>query len=130
MGWVICSDAVVESCDAILIFMVTASRCICDAVSSHCREILDQCWCSSPLRQPHQFVKSVETIQQRDAEVANLKSKLEKAESEATEFLRDGLKDQMSKLESVYAEAQRIKKQNTELDARVVELNFDIDIEC
>ncbi|GKA78627.1 RNA-directed DNA polymerase, eukaryota, reverse transcriptase zinc-binding domain protein [Tanacetum coccineum] len=45
MGWVVCSDAVVESCDAVLIFMVTASRYICDAVSSHCREILDQCWC-------------------------------------------------------------------------------------
>ncbi|GJW59454.1 hypothetical protein Tco_0108789 [Tanacetum coccineum] len=45
MGWVVCSDAVVESCDAVLIFVVTASRSICDAVSSHCREILDQCWC-------------------------------------------------------------------------------------
>ncbi|GJZ31568.1 RNA-directed DNA polymerase, eukaryota [Tanacetum coccineum] len=117
MGWVVCSDAVVESCDAVLIFVVTASRCICDAVSSHCREILDQCWCR-------------------------------------LEFLRDGLKDQVSKLESVCedlrgeikgearmreefmalqdtmalqdAEAQRIKKQNAELDARVVELNFDI----
>ncbi|GJS21318.1 hypothetical protein Tco_0449950 [Tanacetum coccineum] len=44
MGWVVCSDAVVESCDAFLIFVVTVSRCICDAVSSHCREILDQCW--------------------------------------------------------------------------------------
>ncbi|GJR74265.1 hypothetical protein Tco_0086630 [Tanacetum coccineum] len=47
IGWVVCSDAVVESCDAVLIFVVTASRYICDAVSSHCREILDQCWCSS-----------------------------------------------------------------------------------
>ncbi|GJS64863.1 hypothetical protein Tco_0679427 [Tanacetum coccineum] len=45
MGWVVCSDAVVESCDAVLVFVVTASRCICDAVSSHCREILEQCWC-------------------------------------------------------------------------------------
>ncbi|GKF58336.1 hypothetical protein Tco_0171873 [Tanacetum coccineum] len=45
MGWVVCSDAVVESCDAVLIFVVTASRCIFDAVFSHCREILDQCWC-------------------------------------------------------------------------------------
>ncbi|GKF44393.1 reverse transcriptase domain-containing protein [Tanacetum coccineum] len=45
MGWVICSDAVMESCDAVLIFVVTASRCICDAVSSHRREILNQCWC-------------------------------------------------------------------------------------
>ncbi|GJW80701.1 retrotransposon protein, putative, ty1-copia subclass [Tanacetum coccineum] len=45
MGWVVCSDAVMESCDAVLIFVVTASRCICDAVSSHYREILDQCWC-------------------------------------------------------------------------------------
>ncbi|GKC59038.1 hypothetical protein Tco_1086636 [Tanacetum coccineum] len=43
MGWVVCSDAVVESCDAVLVFVVTASRYICDAVSSHCREILDQC---------------------------------------------------------------------------------------
>ncbi|GJZ31468.1 hypothetical protein Tco_0576515 [Tanacetum coccineum] len=47
MGWVVCSVAVMESCDAILIFVVTASRCIYDAVSSHCREILDQCWCRS-----------------------------------------------------------------------------------
>ncbi|GJQ90357.1 hypothetical protein Tco_0001496 [Tanacetum coccineum] len=46
MGWVVCSDAVVESCDAVLIFVVTASRYICDAVSSHYREILNQCWCS------------------------------------------------------------------------------------
>ncbi|GJV17875.1 hypothetical protein Tco_1363198 [Tanacetum coccineum] len=45
MGWVVCSDAAMESCDVVLIFVVTASRCICDAVSSHCREILDQCWC-------------------------------------------------------------------------------------
>ncbi|GJT29312.1 zf-CCHC domain-containing protein, partial [Tanacetum coccineum] len=92
MGWVVCFDAVVESCDAVLIFVVTASRCICDAVSGHYRDILEQCWCR-------------------------------------LEFLRDGLKDQVSRLESVYAEAQRIKKQNAELDARVVELNFDIDIE-
>ncbi|GKA68417.1 putative reverse transcriptase domain-containing protein, partial [Tanacetum coccineum] len=42
---VVCSDAVMESCDDVLIFVVTASRCICDAVSSHCRDILDQCWC-------------------------------------------------------------------------------------
>ncbi|GJT99840.1 hypothetical protein Tco_1110179 [Tanacetum coccineum] len=42
MGWVVCSDAVIESCDAVLIFVVTSSRYICDAVSSHCREILDQ----------------------------------------------------------------------------------------
>ncbi|GKC29538.1 retrovirus-related pol polyprotein from transposon TNT 1-94 [Tanacetum coccineum] len=47
MGWVVCSDAVVESCDEVLIFVVTASRCICDTVSSHCGEILDQCWCRS-----------------------------------------------------------------------------------
>ncbi|GJR15147.1 retrovirus-related pol polyprotein from transposon TNT 1-94 [Tanacetum coccineum] len=42
MGWVMCSDAIVESCDAVLIFAVTASRCICDAVSTHYREILEQ----------------------------------------------------------------------------------------
>ncbi|GJQ98624.1 hypothetical protein Tco_0009763 [Tanacetum coccineum] len=45
MGWVVCSDAVVESCDAVLIIVVTASRCICEAVVSHCIEILEQCWC-------------------------------------------------------------------------------------
>ncbi|GJX21022.1 putative reverse transcriptase domain-containing protein [Tanacetum coccineum] len=45
MGWVICSDVVMESCDAVLIFVVTTSRCICDAVSNHFREILDRCWC-------------------------------------------------------------------------------------
>ncbi|GJX97040.1 reverse transcriptase domain-containing protein [Tanacetum coccineum] len=42
MGWVVCSDAVLESRDTVLIIVVTASRCICDAVSSHCREILEQ----------------------------------------------------------------------------------------
>ncbi|GJV04506.1 putative reverse transcriptase domain-containing protein [Tanacetum coccineum] len=46
MGCVVCSDAVVESCDALLDIVVTASRCICDSVSNHCREILEQCWCS------------------------------------------------------------------------------------
>ncbi|GJR86528.1 ribonuclease H-like domain-containing protein [Tanacetum coccineum] len=46
MGWVVYSDAVVKSSDAVLVIVVTASRCICDAVSSHCREILEQCWCS------------------------------------------------------------------------------------
>ncbi|GJW27075.1 hypothetical protein Tco_0040886 [Tanacetum coccineum] len=45
MGWVVCSDTVLESRDAVLIFVVTASRCIYDVVSSHYREILDQCWC-------------------------------------------------------------------------------------
>ncbi|GJZ19616.1 hypothetical protein Tco_0556206 [Tanacetum coccineum] len=47
IGWVVCSDIVMESCDVVLIFVVTASRYICDAVSSHCREILDQCLCRS-----------------------------------------------------------------------------------
>ncbi|GKB35606.1 hypothetical protein Tco_0880548 [Tanacetum coccineum] len=45
MGWVVCSDAVVECYDAVLVFVVTAARCICDAFSSHYREILEQCWC-------------------------------------------------------------------------------------
>nr|GEU49970.1 hypothetical protein [Tanacetum cinerariifolium] len=45
MGWVVCSNAIVESCDTVLIIVVTASRYICDVVSSHCREILEQCWC-------------------------------------------------------------------------------------
>ncbi|GJU29963.1 putative reverse transcriptase domain-containing protein [Tanacetum coccineum] len=45
MGWVVC--AVVESRNVVLIFMVTASSCICDAVFSHYRELLDQCWCRS-----------------------------------------------------------------------------------
>ncbi|GJT02148.1 hypothetical protein Tco_0823317 [Tanacetum coccineum] len=49
MGWVVYSDAVVRSSDAVLVFVVTASRCIGDAVSSHCREILEQCWCRSVL---------------------------------------------------------------------------------
>ncbi|GJR12790.1 hypothetical protein Tco_0795442 [Tanacetum coccineum] len=47
MGWVMCSDAVLESHDTVLIIVVMASRCICDAVSSHCREILEPCWCRS-----------------------------------------------------------------------------------
>ncbi|GJT57393.1 putative ribonuclease H-like domain-containing protein [Tanacetum coccineum] len=42
MGWVVCSDAVTESYDAVLVFVVMASRCIGDAVSSLCREILEQ----------------------------------------------------------------------------------------
>ncbi|GJT61474.1 signal recognition particle subunit SRP68 [Tanacetum coccineum] len=41
MDWVVCSDVVLESRDTVLVFVVTASRCICDAVSSHCREILE-----------------------------------------------------------------------------------------
>ncbi|GJU47937.1 hypothetical protein Tco_1217492 [Tanacetum coccineum] len=45
MGWVVCFDAVLESRDTVLIIVVTASRCIRDAVSSHCREILEPCWC-------------------------------------------------------------------------------------
>ncbi|GJR45273.1 hypothetical protein Tco_1313376 [Tanacetum coccineum] len=50
MGWVVCSDAVMESCDVVLMFMVTASRYNCDVVYSHCREILDQCWCRTSTR--------------------------------------------------------------------------------
>ncbi|GJQ96985.1 retrovirus-related pol polyprotein from transposon TNT 1-94 [Tanacetum coccineum] len=46
MGWVVYSDAVVRSSIAVLVFVVTASRYIGDAVSSHRREILEQCWCS------------------------------------------------------------------------------------
>ncbi|GJX40011.1 hypothetical protein Tco_0255001 [Tanacetum coccineum] len=46
MGWDVYSDAVVRSSDVVLVFVVTASRYISDAVSSHCREILEQCWCS------------------------------------------------------------------------------------
>ncbi|GJX62266.1 putative reverse transcriptase domain-containing protein [Tanacetum coccineum] len=42
MGSVVYSDAVMRSSDAVLVFVVTASRCIGDAVSSHCREILEQ----------------------------------------------------------------------------------------
>ncbi|GKB63866.1 hypothetical protein Tco_0920052 [Tanacetum coccineum] len=34
MGWVVQSDAVLRSCDAVLDIVVTASRVICDAVSS------------------------------------------------------------------------------------------------
>ncbi|GJY28367.1 hypothetical protein Tco_0404134 [Tanacetum coccineum] len=55
MGWVVCSNAVVESCDAVLIFVVTASRCICDAVSSDYREILEQCWCRNYGRSIRQY---------------------------------------------------------------------------
>ncbi|GJX66298.1 hypothetical protein Tco_0300641 [Tanacetum coccineum] len=40
MGWVVCSDAIVESCDVVLVFVVTVSCCICDAVSSHYRAFL------------------------------------------------------------------------------------------
>ncbi|GKB31835.1 hypothetical protein Tco_0871236 [Tanacetum coccineum] len=44
MGWVIQSDAVLRSCDAVLDIVVTASRVICDAVSSFYGEILKQYW--------------------------------------------------------------------------------------
>ncbi|GJU56278.1 retrovirus-related pol polyprotein from transposon TNT 1-94 [Tanacetum coccineum] len=47
MGWVVYSDTVMRSSDAVLVFVVTASHYIGDAVSSHCREILEQCWCSN-----------------------------------------------------------------------------------
>ncbi|GJS87671.1 hypothetical protein Tco_0770307 [Tanacetum coccineum] len=33
MGWVVCYDAVVRSCDAVLVFTVTASRVICGTLS-------------------------------------------------------------------------------------------------
>ncbi|GKD35701.1 hypothetical protein Tco_1251210, partial [Tanacetum coccineum] len=42
IGWVVCSDDIMESCDAVMIFVVMASRCASDVISSHCREILDQ----------------------------------------------------------------------------------------
>ncbi|GJS35096.1 RNA-directed DNA polymerase [Tanacetum coccineum] len=45
MGWAVYSDVVVRSSDTVLVFVVTTSRYIGDAVSSHCREILKQCWC-------------------------------------------------------------------------------------
>ncbi|GKD36562.1 hypothetical protein Tco_1252071, partial [Tanacetum coccineum] len=44
------------------------------------------------------FVKSAETIQQRDAEIASLKSKLEKAEGEAMAVIR--LHGRVSELEA------------------------------
>ncbi|GJX27798.1 hypothetical protein Tco_0235877 [Tanacetum coccineum] len=47
MDWVVCSDTVLEYGDVVLIFVVTASRCIYDAVSSNYREFLDRCWCRS-----------------------------------------------------------------------------------
>ncbi|GJV02787.1 hypothetical protein Tco_1336356 [Tanacetum coccineum] len=112
------------------------------------------------------FVESAKSIQQRDAEVANLKSKLEKAKGGAIEVIR--LRDRVAKLEAATAaqtneladigaknaellgqdlrgeikgearmreefmalqnaEAQHIEKQNMKLDARLVELNFDMD---
>ncbi|GJU76835.1 putative reverse transcriptase domain-containing protein [Tanacetum coccineum] len=40
-----CSNAFVESCDTILVFVVTALRCICDAISSRCEHNLERCWC-------------------------------------------------------------------------------------
>ncbi|GJY62254.1 hypothetical protein Tco_0462911 [Tanacetum coccineum] len=45
MGWVVYSDVVMRSSNAVLVFVVTASRYIGDAISSQCREILEQCWC-------------------------------------------------------------------------------------
>ncbi|GJT76765.1 hypothetical protein Tco_1233815 [Tanacetum coccineum] len=47
MDWVVYSDAVMRSSDTVLVFVVTALRYIGDAVSSYCREILEQCWCRS-----------------------------------------------------------------------------------
>ncbi|GJX07972.1 hypothetical protein Tco_0195904 [Tanacetum coccineum] len=108
------------------------------------------------------FVKSAETNQQRDAEIASLKSKLEKADGEAMAVIRlhgrvfeleaaavaranelvdigarnaellghvsgleslcDGLKDQVSKLESEW-------RCNADLDARLSVLNYYMDSE-
>ncbi|GJT15387.1 hypothetical protein Tco_0874093 [Tanacetum coccineum] len=61
MGWVVCSDAVLESRDTVLIIVVTASRCICDAVSSHCREILEPCWCRHVLEDTKFLVSGIAT---------------------------------------------------------------------
>ncbi|GKC83969.1 hypothetical protein Tco_1139686 [Tanacetum coccineum] len=47
MCWVVQSDAVLRSCDAVLEIVVTASRVICDSVFSFRGEILEQCWCRS-----------------------------------------------------------------------------------
>ncbi|GJV81230.1 hypothetical protein Tco_1517100 [Tanacetum coccineum] len=87
------------------------------------------------------FVESAKSIQQRDAEVANLKSKLEKAKGRAIEVirlresvcedLRGEIKGEARMREEFMAlqdaKAQCIEKQNMKLDAHLVELNFDMD---
>ncbi|GJX68950.1 hypothetical protein Tco_0304677 [Tanacetum coccineum] len=44
MGWVVRADVIAISCDVVMVGLVTASRVICDAVSSYYREIPEQCW--------------------------------------------------------------------------------------
>ncbi|GJT54383.1 hypothetical protein Tco_0989437 [Tanacetum coccineum] len=62
MGWVVCSDAVLESRDTVLIIIVMALRCICDAVSSYCRGILEPCWCSMKNVNPSSLTPSCEFL--------------------------------------------------------------------
>ncbi|GJV46456.1 hypothetical protein Tco_1430992, partial [Tanacetum coccineum] len=114
------------------------------------------------------FMKSSETIQQKDAEIVSLKARLQRAEGEATEVIR--IRGQVSKLDTTVAvwvkeladlgyknvvllgqdlhgeigdearmreefmsiqdaEAQRILMRNAKLDARIAELNYDMDTE-
>ncbi|GJW19616.1 hypothetical protein Tco_0027052 [Tanacetum coccineum] len=74
MGWVVYSDAVVKSSDAVLVFVVTTSRCIGDAVSSHYREILEQF-------PPPPSLKSAQ-IQELMAKVELLKSQKDELEQQ------------------------------------------------
>nr|GEU49887.1 hypothetical protein [Tanacetum cinerariifolium] len=86
------------------------------------------------------FVKSFETIQQKDAEVATLKSKLERMEGlndvellgkvSELESTRNELKGKVSKLEAdCDAKDQRFMKRSAKLDARIAEINYDMDTE-
>ncbi|GJS34366.1 hypothetical protein Tco_0532748 [Tanacetum coccineum] len=86
------------------------------------------------------FMESFRVVQQRDAKIATLRTKLEKVEGEAAdataelsgkvfalESVCNELKSQVSKLED--AEARRFDERFAELDARIVELNHDMDTE-
>ncbi|GKE46682.1 retrovirus-related pol polyprotein from transposon TNT 1-94, partial [Tanacetum coccineum] len=62
MGWVVQSDAVWRSCDAVLRWVVTASRVVYDAVSRV--EILKRCWCRDTLKDSGESAdKSIEELQ-------------------------------------------------------------------
>ncbi|GJT79892.1 hypothetical protein Tco_1054234 [Tanacetum coccineum] len=88
MGWVVYSDAVVRSSDAVLVFVVTASRYIGDAVSSHYREILEQCWCRI------NYQEESFTHKEEMAPMALLDSKLEKVKQE-----KDGIDFKIEKFD-------------------------------
>ncbi|GKB24060.1 hypothetical protein Tco_0863461, partial [Tanacetum coccineum] len=85
------------------------------------------------------FTQSSEIVQQRGSEIVALKAKVGEVESVIAEV--NGLRGRISELEAAAiakseevaglsdAEAQRFKERSAELDARIMELNHDMDAE-